>query len=153
MSTWMCPNLREGWGNFPIPDSVCRIILDFWHGMQDVAHFLTSAAMESQIYLDLIILIVVFLEGWDRPCSKSNTFFRRLGGTQGRGDFSLTSHNIEGPWGVLIGRRMTLEVGGRVGGGNRRCWSARSCKSRPSCVNAMQFLDRASATGFDLPAM
>ena len=63
MSTWRCPNLQLGWANFPKPVSVWRVTLDFWQGMQAVAHDLTSAVMESQMYFFFTIFVVVFLDG------------------------------------------------------------------------------------------
>ena len=67
-----------------------------------VAHDLTSAAMESQIYFFLTIFVVVFLDGCDRPCIMSKTSFLSVGGTHGRGVPVLVSQMIVGPSGISI---------------------------------------------------
>ena len=68
------------------------------------------------MYFDLIILMVVFLEGWERPWMISKTFLRRVGGTQGRGVPVLTSHRMAGPSGRWMLSKMTDECRGRGGG-------------------------------------
>ena len=102
MSTWRWPNLLLGWANFPKPVSVWRVTLDFWQGMQAVAHDLTSAVMESQIYLFLISFVAVFLDGWERPWIMSKTSFRSVGGTHAQGVPVLVSQMIVGPSGISI---------------------------------------------------
>ena len=77
---------------------------------------------------------------------------------KGRGD--------PGPWGTCTGiaddswaiRNLYLfedDLGVRRegGGGDSSCSLARTDKSRPQMVRAPQFLERASATGLDLPEM
>ena len=89
---------------------------DLWQGMQAVDQALTSAATVSHRYFDLTILTVVFLDGWERLCTKSKTAFRREGGTQGLGVPVLVSQMILGPSGICISSRTILECGGRGGG-------------------------------------
>ena len=48
--------------------------------------------------------------------------------------------------------KMTDECWGRGGGGVFSCSAARSFKSIPHVVRELQFLDKASATGFIFPA-
>ena len=88
---------------------------DFWQGMQAVDQAFTSAAIVSHKYLDLTILTVVFLDGWERLCTKSKTALRSEGGTQGLGVPVLVSQMIFGPSGISTSSRMILECGGRGG--------------------------------------
>ena len=74
------------------------------------------------------------------------------GGTQGRGVPVLTSHRMAGPSGSWMLSKMTDECWGRGGGGVFSCSAARSFKSIPHVVRELQFLDKASATGFIFPA-
>ena len=83
----------------------------------------------------------------------SKIFLLREGGTQGLGVPVLTSQRMEGPSGSWILSKITVEVLGRGGGGASSCLSASSFKSIPHVVRELQFLERASATGFNFPAI